>query len=127
SAGAATCWCLPLLRLRRGHDRFAGSTGETHNHLPGNAQVEADDPAPDQPRRFVEPGEFHQRRTRGLFALGKRENLACLEIEVPTPPADPRRGSELWLERRNRRHELFELLLLAVCPGTDEQRQIGHL
>src|SRR5947209_19710866 len=79
SAGAATGCCLSLLRLRHWDDRLTRGAREAHDHLPGNAQIEADDPASDQPGRFVEPGELHERGAGGLLALRQRESLARLQ------------------------------------------------
>src|SRR5207248_6954535 len=97
SAGAATLSLLSLLLLllRLAGDRLARSTRQAHDHLAGNAQVEADDPVPKKTGRFVEPSELDQRRTRGFFALGKGKSLAGLEIQIPAPAADPGGGGEL--------------------------------
>src|SRR5439155_9795271 len=71
STGAATLTLLSLLLLllRLAGDRLARSTRQAHDHLAGNAQVEADDPVPKKTGRLVEAGEFDQRQASRFFAL----------------------------------------------------------
>src|SRR5580765_5724291 len=76
-----------LLRSRR--DRLAGRARKPDDHLPGDAEIEADDASAEQTALLVEPGELHQPGLGGLLALRKCDGLARLEAEVPTPAADP--------------------------------------
>ena len=77
----------------------------------------------------LSPVQFksHERRLGPILALGKRDSLAGLEVEVPPTTANPGCRRQLRLQGRHRIHQAAKLLRLRIRARPDKQWKVRHL
>src|SRR6476469_1762407 len=125
----SSAWDTCQSALSRGcrSDRLAGRPGQAHNHLSRKTQVEADKAASEEAAVLVEARELHERRLGPILALGKRDSLAGLEVEVPPTTGKPGCRRQLRLQGRHRIHQAAKLLRLRIRARPDKQWKVRHL
>lgn len=108
------------------HLRFAGSIRQAQVEPRRRAHVEGEHLAPEEAVLAVEPGELDE-GTRGLdLALGKGEELAGREGEIPATVPDPLGGLDLRRQCRGGGEQGFERAGLLARAGSGEaQHPLG--